>query len=31
MKWTEARLKAYLLLLAISSLVAAVLAEAKWT
>ncbi len=31
MKWTEARLKAYLLLLAISSLVIAVLADYKWT
>ncbi len=30
MKWTEARIKAYLLLLAIGSLVAAILAEMKW-
>ncbi len=31
MKWTEARIKAYLLLLAIASVVLAVLAESKWT
>ncbi len=30
MKWTEARIKAYLLLLAIASMVLAVLAESKW-
>ncbi len=30
MKWTEARIKAYLLLLAIASLVAAILADNKW-
>ncbi len=31
MKWTEARIKAYLLLLAIASMVLAVLADAKWS
>jgi hypothetical protein len=31
MKWTEARIKAYLLLLAIASTVVAVLADYKWT
>ncbi len=31
MKWTEARIKAYLLLLAIASLAIAVLADAKWS
>ncbi len=30
MKWTEARIKAYLMLLAIASLVSAILAESKW-
>ncbi len=30
MKWTEARIKAYMLLLALSSIVAAVLADYKW-
>lgn len=30
MKWTEARIKAYLMLTAVASLVAAVLAGYKW-
>ncbi len=30
MKWTDARVKAYLMLLAIGSLVAAALADIKW-
>ncbi len=30
MKWTEARIKAYLLLLAVASLVIAVLASNRW-
>ncbi len=30
MKWTQARIKAYMLLLAVASLVIAVLADYKW-